>query len=176
MATELPLAPASPHLPTEPAATASAQSGAVAPPADHDSAPAFKGPRTEDGPLWADGSIPPDDIIDRAQSNVTLKTDEPLTALTVELLLAPTNELSSTSGRQSLPAEDFTVSEREEGGMLVRRWTLKAGSTVPPGTHLFVGEYQHAAAGRDAKDDTYRATAKTVNGTFTVAGDFARTG
>ncbi len=161
--------------PSEPAGRTSPQAGTPPAQADHSRPPASGGTRTTDGPLWADGSVVPDDKTNWAQSNVTLKTQEPLTALTVELFVAQTGEVRSTERWQSLPAENFTRSLREQDGMLVHRWTLKAGSTVPPGTHVFAGQYSHASDGRDAKDDTYEATAKTANDTFTVGGDFART-
>jgi len=129
-----------------------------------------------DGPLWADGSIAPDDDPDRARSEVTLKSQEPLTALTVELLVPQTGQVRSTGTWQTRPDGDFDLSVRERDGALVHRWTLRAGRTVPAGTQVFAGQYDHAPGGRDAAPDTYRATATAADGsTYEVGGDFART-
>ncbi|MFG2714099.1 hypothetical protein ACGFX2_26610 [Streptomyces goshikiensis] len=133
-----------------PAATPSAVGRATSP---------TEGSRTEDGPLWADGSVDPHSNAYWAQSNVTLKTRTPLTALVVELRIALTDGVKDTGSWRTLPAADFDLSAREEGGFLVYRWTLKPGRIVPSGEHVFAGQYDHAAGGRDAKDDTYRIDA-----------------
>ncbi|MYR96995.1 MULTISPECIES: hypothetical protein [unclassified Streptomyces] len=131
---------------------------------------------TTDGPLWADGSIAPEDNPDWAQSEVTLKSQEPLTALTVELFVAQNGQVRPTGTWQTRPDGDFDLSVRERDGVLVHRWTLKAGRTVPAGTQVFAGQYDHAPGGRDAAPDTYRATARTADGAvYEVGGDFART-
>ncbi|MEI7032618.1 hypothetical protein [Streptomyces pratensis] len=149
---------------------------ASAPPTADDSRPPQPGRgRTTDGPLWADGSVAPDDNIHWAQSNVTLKTQEPLTALTVELFVAQTGRVRSTGRWETPPGEDFDLTLHERDGMLVYRWTLKAGRTVPAGTHVFAGQYDHASGGRDAGADAYRARATAGDSTFEVQGDFART-
>lgn len=70
-------------------------------------------------------------------------------------------------------AEDFDLSAREEAGFLVYRWTLKSGRTVPPGEHVFAGQYDHAAGGRDAKDDRYRIDAGAAERGAAVWGGFA---
>ncbi|NEB41859.1 hypothetical protein, partial [Streptomyces sp. SID14515] len=154
-------------LPETPAAT---------PPATGDSRPPVPGrSRTTDGPLWADGSVAPDDNVHWAQSNVTLKTQEPLTALTVELFVARTERVRSTGRWETRPAADFDLSVHERDGMLVYRWTLRPGRTVPAGTHVFAGQYDHASGGRDAGADVYRARATAASGAHEVHGDFAPT-
>ncbi|MGW7056893.1 hypothetical protein [Streptomyces sp. NPDC054887] len=110
----------------------------------------------------ADGSVDPHSNRYWAQSNVRLKTSEPLTALTVELRVRQTGGVTHTGSWRSLPADDVTVSVREEGGALVFRWKLKEGRTVPAGTHVFAGQYNHAEGDRDAGGDTYAAAAKPV--------------
>lgn len=129
----------------------------------------------EDGYLWSDGSIDPQSNDFWAQSTLTFKTGEPLTALTVELRVAQTGGVTDTGNWRSLPADDFTVSAREEGGELVYRWTLKGGRTVPAGEHVFAGQYHHAEGGRDAGEDTYAAEATASGRKAAVRGDFART-
>ncbi|MFF1869249.1 hypothetical protein [Kitasatospora herbaricolor] len=157
-----PAATTAPSTPAGPTAPASA----AAPPA---------GSHTEDGPLWSDGSVDPASTTAWAQSNVTVKARKPLASLTVELRIARTAGVQDAGTRLSLPAEDFTVSVRVEGDVLVYRWTLRAGRTVPVGQHLFAGRYDHAPGGRDAKDDSYRADARTADAGASVWGDFART-
>lgn len=174
-----------PHAPPPPSTTPAGpgpdpgRSASGSPSAGPRATPPAAGSRTQDGPLWADGSVDPDSTVRWARSNVTLKTSSPLTALTVELRIALTDGVRSTGGRQSLPAGDFAVSVRTEGGFLVYRWTLRAGRTVPAGEHLFAGQYDHATGGRDAHDDSYavRATAARgggPDGGASVWGDFAR--
>ncbi|MFG2648162.1 hypothetical protein [Streptomyces sp. NPDC048436] len=129
----------------------------------------------EDGYLWSDGSIDPQSNDFWAQSTLTFKTEKRLTALTVELRVARTGGVADTGNWRSLPADDFSVSVREEGDDLVYRWTLKAGRSVPAGEHVFAGQYNHAKGGRDAGDDTYAAQADASGKKAAVRGDFART-
>ncbi|WP_030671148.1 hypothetical protein [Streptomyces rimosus] len=136
------------------------------------SAPGGGVPRPESGPLWSDGSVDPHSNAYWAQSNVTVQTKRPLTALTVELRIAQTGGVHDTGHWSTLPPADFTVSVGERDGVLVYRWTLKAGRTVPAGRHVFAGQYNHAEGGRDAKDDVYTATAEGPGGPWRVQGVF----
>ncbi|MFD3869480.1 hypothetical protein [Streptomyces sp. NPDC058623] len=128
----------------------------------------------QDGPLWSDGSVDPHSNDFWAQSNVTLKTREELTTLTVELRIAQTGGVTSTGAWRSLPEADFTLTITEKAGYLVHTWVLKQGRTVPAGQWVFAGQYDHAAGGRDARDDRYTATARTRSEQLAVSGDFAR--
>ncbi|MFP3986349.1 hypothetical protein U9R90_02375 [Streptomyces sp. E11-3] len=147
------------------------------------SAPTQPEPETETGSktvpvaelLWADGSIDPGSSAYWGQSNLTIKARKPLTALTVELRVAQTGQVADTGNWRSLPAEDFDVTVREQGGALVYRWTLKSGRTVPVGEHVFAGQYNHAEGQRDAGDDTYRIEADTSDERAEWKGDFAPT-
>ncbi|MEW2395019.1 hypothetical protein [Streptomyces sp. NPDC046862] len=130
----------------------------------------------EDGPLWSDGSVDPHSNDFWAQSNLTLKTGEKLTALTVELRVALTDGVNDAGAWRSLPEEDFTLTVGEDDGFLVYRWVLKEGRTVPEGEFVFAGQYDHARGGRDAKDDRYTMTATADGKQYTVGGDFARSG
>ncbi|MEU0253387.1 hypothetical protein ABZ299_12930 [Streptomyces sp. NPDC006184] len=127
----------------------------------------------QDGPLWSDGSVDPHSNDFWAQSNVTLKTTEPLTALTVRLRIAQTGGVASAGAWRSLPEADFSQSVEERNGFLVYTWTLKEGRTVPAGRWLFAGQYDHARGGRDAKDDSYTMTGTADGHDRSVAGDFA---
>ncbi|MFE0800824.1 hypothetical protein [Streptomyces sp. NPDC058812] len=127
----------------------------------------------EDGPLWSDGSVDPHSNDFWAQSNITLKTGEPLTALTVELRVAQTGGVTSTGAWRSLPEDDFTFTVEERDGFLVHRWTLEQGRTVPAGEWMFAGQYDHERGGRDAGGDRYSATATAGSERLSVQGDFA---
>ncbi|WP_327351347.1 hypothetical protein [Streptomyces sp. NBC_01304] len=122
--------------------------------------------------VWADGSIDPGSSAFWAQSNITVKTDKPLTALTVELRVKQTGNVADTGNWRSLPAEDFDVSVRESDGVLVYRWTLKAGRTVPVGEFVFAGQYDHAEGERNADDDAYKVHAATAAEQADWKGDF----
>ncbi|AYN41993.1 hypothetical protein D9753_27360 [Streptomyces dangxiongensis] len=127
----------------------------------------------QDGPLWSDGSVDAHSNDFWAQSNLTLRTTEPLTALTVRLKVAQTGGVTSTGAWRSLPEADFSQSVEERDGFLVYTWTLKAGRTVPAGRWVFAGQYDHARGGRDAKDDSYTMTGTADGHGHAVAGDFA---
>ncbi|MEU8469440.1 hypothetical protein AB0F30_16215 [Streptomyces sp. NPDC029006] len=127
----------------------------------------------QDGPLWSDGSVDPHSNDFWAQSDLTLRTTEPLTALTVRLRIAQTGGVASAGAWRSLPEADFSQSVEERDGFLVYTWTLKEGRTVPAGRWVFAGQYDHARGGRDAKDDSYTMTGTADGHDRAVAGDFA---
>lgn len=108
-----------------------------------------------------------------AQSNITLKTAERLTALTVELRIAQTGGVSSTGAWRSLPEEDFRLTTDERDGFVVYTWALRKGRTVTPGEWVFAGQYDHARGGRDAGGDTCTATAATGSEQLLAGGGFA---
>lgn len=130
---------------------------------------------TGDGLLRADGSVDPHSNSYWAQSNVTVQNAEELTSLTVELRVARTGGVESTGNWRTRPAADFDFSVRKESGALVYRWVLRSGRTVPPGRHVFAGQYNHAEGGRDAGGDTYRVRSEASGEPVEVRGTFART-
>ncbi|MDH6491298.1 hypothetical protein [Streptomyces sp. SAI-127] len=127
----------------------------------------------EDGPLWSDGSVDPHSNEFWAQSDVTFKTSEQLTALTVELRIEQTGGVTNTGAWRSLPEGDFTLTVTEKDGFLVYTWVLKDGRTVPKGEWVFAGQYNHERGGRDARGDGYTATATAKSGDLAVKGGFA---
>ncbi|WP_369245701.1 hypothetical protein [Streptomyces sp. R41] len=127
-----------------------------------------------DGPLWSDGSVDPHSNEFWAQSNVTLKPSKELASLTVELKVKQTGGVTDAGAWRSLPEDDFTTTVAEKDGFLVYTWVLKPDHKVWPGEWVFAGQYDHDRGGRDAKDDSYSATATTTDGEqSTVTGDFA---
>ncbi|MFE9440357.1 serine/threonine-protein kinase [Streptomyces sp. NPDC006602] len=128
---------------------------------------------TEYGPLRSDGSIDPGSNEYWAQSDITVRTTETLTSLTVELRVAQTGGVSSTGSWRTRPEEDFTLNVEEADGFLVYRWTLKDGRTVPAGEHMFAGQYNHETGNRDVGGDSYVATATADGETYSVHGPFA---
>ncbi|MEW2050108.1 hypothetical protein [Streptomyces sp. NPDC005476] len=156
--------------PVKPSTSPSKNTGATPSP------PATALPATtddEDGPLWSDGSVDAHSNDYWAQSNVTLKTSEALTRLTVQLKVAQTGGVSSTGAWRSLPEDDFTFSLAERDGFLVYTWVLKEGRTVAKGEWVFAGQYDHDRGGRDAKGDTYAVTGGSDRQKGSVGGDFA---
>lgn len=118
------------------------------------------------------GAINPNSNPYWAQNDITLTTGKPLTSLTVELRVAENGGVRTTGSWSTLPAGDLAVSVRSEGGVLVYRWTLRKGATVPAGRHVFAGQYNHAEGGRDAGRDGYSASGNGPSGAFAVRGDF----
>lgn len=151
-------------------------SGPVAPKADVTDTARPPAVGAQDGPLWSDGSVDPHSNDFWAQSNVTLRTDKPLTELTVELKVAQTGGVSSTGAWRSLPEGDFTLTVDEKDGFLVYTWVLRQGRTVPAGEWVFAGQYDHARGGRDAAGDGYTAAATAGGTRLAVRGDFAAHG
>lgn len=126
----------------------------------------------EDGPLWSDGSVDPHSNDFWAQSDLTFKASEQLTELTVQLKIAQTGGVTSAGAWRSLPERDFDLTVEESAGFLVYTWTLKDDRTVPVGTFVFAGQYDHEGGGRDAGDDSYAMTAKSNGENLAVSGDF----
>ncbi|MFE6847472.1 hypothetical protein [Streptomyces sp. NPDC057686] len=147
---------------TSPSAEASGGTGSARPGSAH----------VQDGPLSSAGSLDASSNTYWAQSNITLKTTQPLTALTLELRITQTGGVQSTGSWRTLPADDFTVTVQQEGGAVVYRWILKPGRTVPAGQHVFAGQYNHAAGEREAKHDGYRVDATGPRGVLSVWGGF----
>lgn len=148
--------------------------GAPVPPApsgDPTAEPPTRG--EQDGPLWSDGSVDPHSNDYWAQSNLTLRTSEQLTALVVRLKISQTGGVSATGAWRSLPEEDFTLTVEQRDGFLVYTWTLKEGRTVREGEWMFAGQYDHERGGRDARGDNYVTTAEAGGEQLSVAGDFA---
>jgi len=130
----------------------------------------------EDGPLWSDGSVDSHSNEFWAQSNLTLKTSEELSALTVELRIAQTGGVASTGAWRSLPEDDFSLTTEGKDGFLVYTWTLKEGRKVPKGEWVFAGQYNHERGGRSAAGDRYTATGTAGAAQLAVRGDFASNG
>ncbi|MFF9811457.1 hypothetical protein ACF1G5_41345 [Streptomyces coeruleorubidus] len=128
---------------------------------------------TEDGPLWSDGSVDPHSNDFWAQSNITVKTREELTALTVRLSVAQTGGVSDAGAWRSLPEQDFRLTVGERDGFLVYTWTLKEGRRVPAGEWVFAGQFDHERGGRDAGADRYTVTAAAGSERLSVGGGFA---
>ncbi|MBD0688947.1 hypothetical protein, partial [Streptomyces sp. CBMA123] len=169
--TPSPTAASTPKPSAPPAATAQPPApAATAPPSPHPTPSASS--RAQNGPLWSEGSIDSHSTVYWGQNNLTLKTTQPLTALTVELRTAQTGDVRNTGTWQTLPGDDFTVTVQESGGALVYRWTLKPGRTVPAGQHEFAGQYNHATGVRSAAGDGYRVEAQSAGGGASVAGGF----
>ncbi|MFJ6755383.1 hypothetical protein ACIQNK_10200 [Streptomyces sp. NPDC091273] len=128
--------------------------------------------RVQDGPLSSAGSLDASSNTYWAQSDITLKTTQPLSALTMELRITQTGGVQSTGSWRTLPADDFTVTVQQEGEAVVYCWILKPGRTVPAGQHVFAGQYNHAAGEREAKHDGYRVDANGPRGALSVWGGF----
>lgn len=128
--------------------------------------------RPESGPLWADGSMDPHSKAYWAQSNITLRTNEPLSAFVLELRVSRADGATSTGTWSTLPEDDFAVTTHTAEGFLVYRWTLRAGRHVPVGEHLFAAQFNHAVEGHDANEDAYTVKAGAAGRHYQVGGAF----
>ena len=135
------------------------------------------GPRPQAGPLWSAGSVDAHSTVYWSQSDLLLRTAQPLTALTLELRIAQTGGVQSTGSWRTLPVDDFTVTVRAVGGTLVYRWVLKPGLTVPAGQYEFAAQFNHATGVREVAGDSYRVDARTAAGPpLAVWGGFVAAG
>ncbi|MEU6371664.1 hypothetical protein [Streptomyces sp. NPDC046909] len=130
---------------------------------------------SRNGPLWSAGSLDPKSTVYWTQSNLVLKTTQPLTSLTVEIRIVQTGGAKNTGTWQTLPGGDFTVTVQETGGTLVYRWVLKPGLTVPAGSHEFAAQFNNGTGARSATGDGYRVDARSSGGAASVRGGFAAT-
>ncbi|WP_457032260.1 hypothetical protein [Kitasatospora sp. P5_F3] len=157
--------------PTPSARTSTAGSAPAATPSSPRPTPSAAS-RVQNGPLWSEGSMDPHSNVFWAQSDLTLKTAQPLTSLSVELRIAQTGDVRSTGSWRTLPIDDFTVTVQEAGGALVYRWVLKPGRTVPAGLHVFAAQYNHATGVRNTTRDGYRVETQSSGGSAAVWGGF----
>ncbi|MEU2420160.1 hypothetical protein ABZ619_03705 [Streptomyces sp. NPDC007851] len=130
---------------------------------------------SRNGPLWSAGSVDPRSNVYWTQSNLLLKTTQPLTSLTIEMRIVQTGAVKNTGTWQTLPSDDFTVTIQETGGALVYRWVLKPGLTVPAGSHEFAAQFNNGADGHSAGGDGYRVDAQSPGGSASVRGGFVAT-
>lgn len=105
-----------------------------------------------------------------SQSEVTIRTDEPITALTAELhvVLGADVEFTgswTTADQYFAPAEVF-----EQDGYLVFRWTLNEGQTVAPGEYVLSGQYNHGDGPREPDGDYFTVETDAASGKSTVTG------
>ena len=108
------------------------------------------------------------------QSNLALRTTQPLTSLTVEMRIVQTGGVKNTGTWQTLPSGDFTVTVQEAGGALVFSWVLKPGLTVPTASYEFAAQFNNGAGVRSAAGDGYRVDAQGPGGSASVRGGFVR--
>ncbi|EST29692.1 hypothetical protein [Streptomyces roseochromogenus] len=130
---------------------------------------------SQNGPLRSAGSVDPHSTVYWTQSNLALKTTRPLTSLTVEMRIVQTGGVKNTGTWQTLPSADFTVTSQEAGGMLVYRWVLKPGLTVPAGSYEFAAQFNNGTGARSAAGDGYRVDAQGSGGSASVRGGFVPT-
>ena len=98
-----------------------------------------------------------------AQLDVELTVDRPLTQLTVELRVVRTPGVVGTGSFSSFGQASETTTV--EGEVLVYRWVLQPGSTLPAGTYTFAGQFQHDPGQRDAGGDRFTVTGDGPGGT-----------
>ncbi|MFF7948869.1 hypothetical protein [Streptomyces griseorubiginosus] len=165
----------SPH-PTSARPTPVAPPPATAPGSSHPSpsatSPSPTADRSQDGPLRSAGSLDPRSNAYWTQSDLALRTTQPLTSLTVEIRIVRTGGTKNTGTWQTLPSDDFTVTVQEAGGALVYRWVLKPGLTVPAGSHEFAAQFNNGTGVRTVAGDGYRVDAQGPGGPASVRGGF----
>jgi hypothetical protein len=120
--------------------------------------------RSQQGFLWSSGAVDPHSIDNWAQSNVTLRNSQSVTALQVRVRIARTPQVSNTGAWSTVSADALVTTVEQQPDALVYVFTLKPGARLAPGEHLFAVQYGHAVGGRNPSRDGYQATA-TADGT-----------
>jgi hypothetical protein len=165
--------------PTSPRPTPVAPAPATTPgssrPTPPTTSPSPTAGESQNGPLWSAGSLDPRSTIYWTQSNLALKTTQPLTSLTIEIRIVQTGAVKNTGTWQTLPSDDFTVTVQEADGALVYRWVLKPGRTVPAASFEFAAQFNNGTAARSAAGDGYRVDAQGSGGSASVRGGFVPT-
>ncbi len=164
--------------------TVGVASAAVAWTADQPSAPTAR-PADPSAPTGTGGAGDPGDAAVRAwaeldpgsnpywsQTNVTVRTSSPLSAFTLELRIAANGGVAATGAWRTLPSDAFDLDVVTEDGSLVFRWTLRQGAEIPPGEHVFAGQYDHNEGPRATVDDSYRVAGTSPDGPVSARGDF----
>ncbi|WP_026931478.1 hypothetical protein [Glycomyces tenuis] len=108
-----------------------------------------------------------------SQSEVTLRTDEPITELTVELHVVIGADVEFTGSWTTSDVYFERAEVFEEDGYLVFRWTLVEGQTVQPGEYILSGQYDHGDGPRETDGDYFVVEAASAAGPSTVVGDVA---
>jgi hypothetical protein len=122
--------------------------------------------------LESSGTVDKHSIDNWSQSNLTLRTEATVTALTVRVRLARTQELRNTGAWSTLLPGDFTTTVDEQPDAMVYTFVMRKGATLLPGKYTFAVQYNHAVGGRDASRDTYPANATGDGTSVEVTGGF----
>ncbi|BBC94684.1 hypothetical protein SRO_3508 [Streptomyces rochei] len=158
--------------PVAPAPATTPGSARPTPPATSPSPAAGESKR---GSLWSAGSVDPHSTVYWTQSNLALKTTQPLTSLTIEMRIVQTGGVKNTGTWQTLPSADFTVTAQEADGTLVYRWVLRPGLTVPAGSYEFAAQFNNGTGVRSTAGDGYRVEAQGSGGSASARGGFVPT-
>ncbi|TDB72249.1 hypothetical protein [Micromonospora sp. KC723] len=128
-------------------------------------APPGRAASVQQGFLWSNGAVDPHSIDNWAQSNVTLKNSETVTALQLRVRVARTADVTSTGAWSTVVADELVTSLEQQPDALVYTFTLKPGVHLAPGAHMFAVQYGHATGGRNPSRDSYEAIATALDGT-----------
>ncbi|TDC43988.1 hypothetical protein [Micromonospora sp. KC213] len=115
--------------------------------------------------LWSSGAVDPHSIDNWAQSNVTLRNSEAVSALQLRVRIARTPDVTSTGAWSTVGADKLVISVEQQPDALVYTFTLKPGVRLVPADHMFAVQYGHATGGRDPSRDSYEASATALDGT-----------
>jgi len=126
----------------------------------------------QQGFLSSSGVVDPHSIDNWAQSNVTLKSSQTVTALELRVRIALTPSVASTGAWSTIPAEILATRVEQQPGALVYTFTLKPGARLASGSYLFAVQYGHAPGGRDPSRDSYQAVASAGDTRVEVGGGF----
>ncbi|MFI0443847.1 hypothetical protein [Actinomadura sp. 6N118] len=140
-------------------------------PASSPTSKSTRAPVTSDGAVAATASLDPNSSAYWAQHNIVLNVRQPLDRLAVTIRIARTGKVSPTGSWLTLPAGDFEISTENAGDDVVYRWTLRAGRSVPVGTHTLAAQYNRGA-GHDPRKDTFTVTATAGDKEARLSGHF----
>ncbi|GAA4465415.1 hypothetical protein GCM10023170_074660 [Phytohabitans houttuyneae] len=118
----------------------------------------------QQGFLWSSVAVDPHSIDNWAQSNVTLRNSQTVTALELRVRIALTPDVVNTGAWSTISADALVTTVEQQADALVYTFTLKPGMRLGAATHFFGVQYGHATGGRDPSRDTYQAVATADDG------------
>lgn len=111
-------------------------------------------------------SIDKNSITDWSQLDLTVDVKQPLTALDVTVKVSKCDGLASPGSWDSGATGQFTeTTTTDSDGSITYQFELTKGDEVSPGVVTFAAQFDHAATGWNAADDTYYVAARTAAST-----------
>ncbi|WP_165984559.1 hypothetical protein, partial [Streptomyces sp. YIM 98790] len=106
-----------------------------------------------------------------SQPTIKLTAGQRVDSLTLELRIAPEEEVRNPVQWQNLSDDSFFRTVRQDDGGLVFVWELRPGAQMPDDVFLFAVGFEHPD-GHATEADSYSLTGSGPDGPFAADGEF----